>query len=111
MLFGLGTSAILGVAIVVYGIYKFIVWPGFLSPLAKIPNAHPTVPFSSLWILWARYRHQEILAIHRAHKKCGPVVRLGPCELSVNCVDGGIRTVYSGGFEKLDWYEVFQNCG
>ncbi|KLJ13509.1 unspecific monooxygenase [Blastomyces silverae] len=42
--------------------------------------------------------------IHKAHQKYGPIVRLGPSEISVNCVDGGIRTVYAGGFEKHDWY-------
>ncbi|OAX85099.1 hypothetical protein ACJ72_00512 [Emergomyces africanus] len=42
--------------------------------------------------------------IHKAHQKYGPIVRLGPSEISINCVDGGIRTVYTGGFEKHDWY-------
>lgn len=42
--------------------------------------------------------------IHDAHQRCGPIVRLGPGEVSINCVDGGIRTVYAGGFEKHDWY-------
>jgi hypothetical protein len=31
-------------------------------------------------------------------------VRLAPNEVSINCVDGGIRTVYAGGFEKHEWY-------
>ncbi|EEH43034.2 uncharacterized protein PADG_07854 [Paracoccidioides brasiliensis Pb18] len=42
--------------------------------------------------------------IHDAHQKYGPIVRLGPSEISINCVDNGIRTVYAGGFEKHDWY-------
>lgn len=42
--------------------------------------------------------------IYKAHQKYGPIVRLEPSEISVNCVDGGIRTVYAGGFEKRDWY-------
>ena len=39
------------------------------------------------------------------------MVRLGPNEISVNCVDGGIRTIYGGGYEKGDWYAVFNNYG
>ncbi|KKY23470.1 putative cytochrome p450 monooxygenase [Phaeomoniella chlamydospora] len=51
-------------------------------------------------------------AIHAAHERCGPIVRLGPTELSINCVDEGIRTVYSGSFEKHDWYpRQFPNYG
>lgn len=111
MLFDSGILPILGIAIAIYSVYKFILWPGFLSPLAKIPSAHPTAPFSPLWILWKRYRSQELLAIHQSHDKQGPVVRLGPDELSINCVEGGIRTVYSGGFEKPEWYQMFQNYG
>lgn len=46
---------------------------------------------------------QNNRTVHAAHQKHGPIVRLGPNELSVNCVDGGIRTIYAGGFEKHDW--------
>ncbi|KAF5014341.1 hypothetical protein F66182_14706, partial [Fusarium sp. NRRL 66182] len=45
------------------------------------------------------------------HKKYGPVVRLGPHELSVNSIDG-LRTIYTGGFEKTSWYrDIFVNFG
>ena len=46
---------------------------------------------------------QNNRTVHAAHLKYGPVVRLAPYELSVNCVDAGIRTIYAGGFEKHDW--------
>ena len=93
-------------------IYQYFVYPVFLSPLSKIPNAHSTCSFSSTWILWKRYRANENKAIHLAHQRYGDIVRLGPRELSINCVEGGIKTVYSGGFEKHDWYsDVFDNYG
>lgn len=44
-----------------------------------------------------------------AHDKYGPVVRLGPREISINCVDDGIRIVYGKGFEKTGFYDVFAN--
>lgn len=92
-------------------IYKYLIYPVFFSPLSKIPSAHFTSSWSPLWILWVRYARVEVQTIHKAHVKHGPIVRLGPNEVSVNCVDGGIRTVYSGGFEKWSFYDQFDNYG
>jgi hypothetical protein len=93
-------------------LYKFILYPAFLSPLSKIPNAHPTAPFSEAWILWTRYSMRNNRATLAAHQRYGPIVRMAPNELSINCVDGGIRTVYAGGFEKHDWYpRLFPSYG
>ena len=93
-------------------LYQFIIYPTFLSPLSKIPNAHWSSPVSRLWILIHRGQHKETPLIHSAHEKLGPIIRLAPNEVSVNSVDGGIRTIYSGGWEKGDWYlNVFNNYG
>jgi hypothetical protein len=100
--------AILGV--VFFAIYKFVAYPAFISPLSKIPNAHWTVPFSPLWILWTRFSCRENRDLHAAHLKLGPVIRLAPNEISVNDV-AGLRTVYAGGFEKGEWYSIFDNYG
>lgn len=103
--------------VVVLGVIPYICWtyfitPVFISPLSEIPNAHFTSSFSPLWILWKRYMLQECRSIHEAHLKHGDIVRLGPNELSINCVDGGLRTIYSGGFEKWQWYSnQFDNFG
>jgi hypothetical protein len=98
---------------VLYLIYQFLLWPVFLSPVAKIPPAHPIARFTSAWIFWIRYKRREVQTIHQAHQKLGPIIRLGPEEISVNCVKGGIQTVYSGGFEKGtpdgNWYAFFAN--
>ncbi|KAI4178626.1 MAG: hypothetical protein LQ346_007378 [Caloplaca aetnensis] len=53
----------------------------------------------------------EVQTIHEAHLKYGPIVRLAPNEISINCVDGGLRTVYAGGFEKPYFYDQFDNYG
>lgn len=90
--------------------YKHIIHPFFLSPLSKIPAAHFTAHISHLWILWKRHQALENQTLLTAHKKLGPVIRLAPDELSVNCVEDGIRTIYSGGFEKHVWYpDLFSN--
>lgn len=93
-------------------LYKGIIYPAFLSPLANIPNAHWSVPVSPVWMLWKRFRMQNNRTIQAAHERLGPIVRLGPSEISVNCVDGGIKSVYTGGYEKHDWYpRVFGSLG
>jgi len=93
-------------------IYRYIVYPAFLSPLSKIPNAHSSAPFSQAWILWYRSREEETPIVHAAHQKLGPIVRLSPNNISVNSVEGGIRTIYAGGYEKGGWYSnVFCNYG
>ena len=102
---------VLGFAVLsVLALYKIIIFPGFISPLSKIPNAHWSSPYSAFWILWTRYHCHENRSVNAAHLKHGPVVRLGPNELSVNDV-GGLRTVYAGGFEKGQWYSIFDNYG
>lgn len=87
--------------------YKYFLHSLLLSPLSKIPNAHSTSPFSPFWILWVRYTRVENRVVHDAHQRLGPVIRLGPNEISVNQVNGGIRTVYSGGFDKPEWCKPY----
>lgn len=102
---------ILVLAAIVFLIYKLLIYPAYVSPLSKIPSAHFTASWAPLWILWARYTRVEVQTIHKAHQKYGPIVRLGPNEVSVNCVDGGLRIVYAGGFEKPYFYDQFENYG
>ncbi|KAK3675881.1 hypothetical protein LTR78_004073 [Recurvomyces mirabilis] len=77
-----------------------------------IPSAHWSAPLSRLWILFYRSREEDTPAIHAAHERLGPIIRIAPDELSINSVDGGIRTIYAGGYEKGDWYSnMFTNYG
>ena len=92
-------------------IYRFLLYPLFFSPLSKIPTAHPTSAFCSAWITWVRYQRRENETLQAVHERKGPVVRLGPGELSVNCVRDGIQTIYGRGFEKHSWYRSFENFG
>ena len=104
VLMSVTSATVVAVSALLFGFFKFVIYPTFISPLSKIPNAHFTAPIAPAWILWKRFRMKGNQTIHEAHCRCGPIVRLGPSELSINCVDGGIRTVYAGGFEKHDWY-------
>jgi unspecific monooxygenase len=101
---------VLGFVFWSYLLYKFFIYPAFLSPLAAIPNAHFTSAFSNGWITWQRFRGQPNKAIHDAHTRLGPVLRLGLTEISVNSVEG-LNVVYSGNFEKDKFYIPFANYG
>ncbi|KAL8938979.1 MAG: hypothetical protein Q9216_003605 [Gyalolechia sp. 2 TL-2023] len=92
-------------------IYKYIIEPAFISPLAKIPSASLWSSISSQWVTRKRQAKQETRTIYALHQKHGSVVRLGPNEISVNSLEG-LRTIYYGGFEKHHWYsDLFVNYG
>ncbi|PPJ50712.1 hypothetical protein CBER1_07694 [Cercospora berteroae] len=104
------TVALLALLLTLF--YKYIIHPTFLSPLSRIPNAHWSSPISSLYILSHRLAQTDTPHIHHLHTLYGPIIRLAPSEISVNCVDGGLRTVYLRGMEKGNWYKnVFSNYG
>ncbi|KAI0178617.1 cytochrome P450 [Hypoxylon sp. FL1284] len=91
-------------------LYKYLLYPAVLSPLSAIPTAHWSCSVSPAWILWTRFQQRENRTLHAAHRRHGPVVRLGPGELSVNSVDA-VKTIYQGGFDKHQWYSLFNNYG
>jgi hypothetical protein len=90
--------------------YIFVIRPIFFSPLSRIPSAHFTSHFLNGWIIWQRYLGRETKAIHDAHRRLGPIVRLGPRELSVNSADA-LRVIYSDRFDKDAFYHAFANYG
>ena len=91
-------------------VYRFIIYPVFFSPLARIPNAHWSAPLTPLWILYVRYSRRENRTLHVAHQNLGSIVRIGPHELSIDTINN-VRTVYQGGFEKSNFYSIFDNYG
>ncbi|KAK0704506.1 cytochrome P450 [Lasiosphaeris hirsuta] len=93
------------VGIAVLLVYKFVIYPSFLSPLARIPAARWHARFLPFYSLYLKYTGTESRTTLKLHQRYGPVVRLGPNELTVNCYEGGIKTIYGGGFPKTDWYQ------
>ncbi|OHF00242.1 cytochrome P450 [Colletotrichum orchidophilum] len=91
-------------------VYKFVLHPLFISPLSKIPVPHWSCHISPFWILYMRKYNRQNRSLHEAHLKLGSVVRIGPNELSVDGYDA-LKTVYQGGFEKDQWYSIFDNYG
>jgi hypothetical protein len=90
-------------------LHHFVIRP-LRSPLAKLPAAHWTCHFSSLWILRSRKNWVENRSLLAAHRNHGPVVRVGPNDISVDGADM-VRIVYQGGFEKDGFYSVFSSYG
>jgi hypothetical protein len=99
---------ILGPVLLLFLSCKFVIRSVFFSPLSRIPSAHFTSPLSNGWILWQRYRGRENRSIHDAHRRLGPIVRLGPAELSVNSIDA-LKVIYSDIFDRDEFYTVFSN--
>ncbi|PYI08649.1 cytochrome P450, partial [Aspergillus sclerotiicarbonarius CBS 121057] len=86
-------------------LYKYLLHPYFLSPLSRIPNAHPTSPITAKWITSKRTHTQEVQAIYAAHRHHGPIIRLAPNELHINSL-AGLRTIYTGALEKHPFYSA-----
>ncbi|KAF2834049.1 cytochrome P450 [Ophiobolus disseminans] len=97
--------------IVLLYIFYLIRWVSDAWPLSRIPNAHPSSPFTSIWILYARYRGNEIFAVSAAHSRHGPVVRLGPREVSIRTADKSIHRLHNKKVIKSTWYSFFANNG
>ncbi|OAA80517.1 cytochrome P450 family protein [Akanthomyces lecanii RCEF 1005] len=101
------------VAVLCAVIVKFIVYPIFLSPLSKLPVAHPLAYVTSLWIQWHRWRGTEFDCVTQAFANQGSYVRLAPNEIAVNEIEA-VRSVYGIGknnFDKDPYYGHFGSHG
>jgi len=86
------------------------------SPLRKIPAIHWLGPWSSYYNIYIKYFYSIRLNHYEAHTKSKgrdgflPVVRVGPNEVSIMTSEG-VKVAWAGGFERSQWYNVFQNFG
>ena len=88
-----------------------LLYQAFLSPLARVPSAHPSAALSKIWLVWLRYTGKEHRTRYLLHKQLGPVIRLGPKELGVNCIEDGVWTIHNGNFDKSPWFSGFNFYG
>ncbi|KAJ5746641.1 Cytochrome P450 [Penicillium odoratum] len=82
---------------------------GFLSSTSKVPGPWYT-RFSSLWIKYQEFTANRRESIHKLHETYGPVVRLGPNEISFTSLDA-IKEIYASGgsgYEKTEFYSLFK---
>lgn len=79
--------------------------------LSKIPG--PTIYSLTRWRLaYDAWRGTRTHKIHELHKIYGPVVRIGPKEISFNSLSA-LKTIYGAGsgFERTSYYKMFEVYG
>jgi hypothetical protein len=102
------------VLVLASSVIGLIAYAYHIHGLVRAPCAHPTSSFNPLWILWKRYQgsEQEIAVLTAAHHRHGPIVRLGPHEISVASSNIEVRRELSRGeLWKPGWYLPFMNHG
>lgn len=85
---------------------------GLFSPLSKIPGPWYT-RFTSLWIKYQEFTGSRRPWVHCCHQKYGPVVRLGPNEVSFMGLDA-VKEIYTSGgsgYDKTEYYDLFRQFG
>jgi hypothetical protein len=105
------TSVTLALPLAVLLLYFFILEPVLFNPLSRIPG--PKSFALTKWRLaledWRGTRTRKILALHEEY---GPVVRIGPNEVSFNSLSA-LRTIYGPGsqYGRTTFYRMFDVYG
>lgn len=87
----------------------YILAQGILGSVSKIPGPWYT-RFTSFWIKYQEFTANRRESVHRLHQVYGPVVRLGPNEVSFTSLDA-VREIYASGgsgYDKTEFYSLFK---
>jgi hypothetical protein len=90
-------------------LFGYIVIQDIISPVSKVPGPWYT-RFTSFWIKYQEFTANRRESVHRLHQLYGPVVRLGPNEVSFTSLDA-IREIYASGgsgYDKTEFYSLFK---
>ena len=82
------------------------------SPLVHIPGPRITA-VTSILLKFHEFTSNRRLFIHRLHQQYGPVVRIGPSEVSFSSLDA-MREIYmsgGSGYDKTEFYHLFAQFG
>lgn len=91
----------------------YLLKPGLLSPLSKVPGPWYTKFTSIVWFKYQEFNSNRRESVHRLHQKYGPVVRLSPNEVSFTSNDA-IQEIYASGgswYDKTEYYDLFRQFG
>ena len=77
-------------------------------PLASFPGT-PISKLTKWWGVWETYEGRHYIRVHELHKKHGPIVRVGPNELSIADVAAISTVLGSGGLPKGHCMPLFIN--
>ena len=83
----------------------------FLNPIARIPGPK-TFALSKWRLAYEDYKSTRTRTLLALHREYGPVVRVGPNEVSFNSTSA-LRTIYGAGsgFERTQIYHMFEVYG
>jgi hypothetical protein len=79
------------------------------SPLAKLPGPFHA-RFTAAWLKYKEFTGDRRAYIHNLHQELGPVIRLGPNEVSFASAEA-IKEIYTSGgsgYEKTEFYNLFK---
>src|ERR1700744_5008419 len=88
--------------------WRYLLYPAFISPLSKIPTAHPSASILPTWLWWTERTGCQARSLLEAHRRHGPVVRVAPNEVHLASLDG-LRVAFNSGFDRSDWVFAFRN--
>lgn len=92
-------------------LYRFIYQPLYGTPLARIPGSK--IYAATKWRLaLVDYQGIRTQTIHSLHRQYGPVLRIGPNEVSFSSLSA-LRAIYGAGsgFERTAFYRMFDAYG
>ena len=99
-------------ALAAWIIYSYLLYPFYLSPLAKVPGPK-LAAMTSWWIRWVDFGGHRATTIDALHRKYGKIVRVGPNELSFTGAEA-MQKIYGAGspFSKAPYfYDIFVAYG
>src|SRR5882724_1462469 len=79
------------------------------SSLSKLPGPRYTL-FSEFYLMIQEFTGKRREYIHELHRSYGPVVRLGPNEVSFTSLEA-MKEIYSSGgsgYDKTEFYTLFK---
>jgi len=95
-----------------------IIWLGIgayraiLAPLSKLPGPKYSL-VTDLWLMSKEFSSKRREYIHQLHEQFGPVVRLGPNEVSFTSLEA-LKEIYTSGgsgYDKTEFYTLFMQFG
>ena len=86
-----------------------VLYKSLRSPLAKLPGPLHS-RFTATWLKYKEFTRNRRTYIHDLHQELGPVIRLGPNEVSFASAEA-IKEIYTSGgsgYEKTEFYNLFK---
>ncbi|KAJ6787095.1 hypothetical protein PWT90_10883 [Aphanocladium album] len=89
-----------------------LIYRAAFAPLSKLPGPWYSL-FSDAFLMYKEFSAERRLYIHELHKTYGPVVRLGPNEVSFTSLEALKEIYQSGGsgYDKTEFYNLFIQYG